>query len=241
MHDNNTEQATETFLSSQTAALRKSLEECRNGIERLRKAQDDGIVTSFANDGIVCELIRKALAAAGKRREVRQDGINELRKRIGVSSESRVCPIDILHLDNSNAFVLDDEETIQTFEFKQKYCSRNVPCIIRGLDQTSFANVSSQWRSELNIINAEWFINHLGGDIKVPVRVDATNNSNGKKHDTGLDEDGRAVECETVEMELGEWIEYCKQANRSTVVHSCNTNGFASIRYLKDWHLLQFL
>jgi hypothetical protein len=36
--------------------------------------------------------------------------------------------------------------------------------------------------------------NHLGGDAKDPVRVDATNNSNSNQDDAGLDADGKAVD-----------------------------------------------
>lgn len=239
--DNNTEQANDTSLSTQTTELRKVLKDCSNGIERLRKAQDDGIVSSFANDGAVHPLIHRAVAAADAHRELRQNGINDLRRRLVISSEERSFPIDVLHMSSSNAFLLDGGDvTIQTHEFKQRYCARNVPCIIRGLDMTNFAHVSSQWRSEDNAINVDWFRNCLGGDTKVPVRVDATNDQNGNQDD-GLDADGRATECETVEMKLCEWIEYCKQTNQSTLVYPCEYKGLTSIGYLKDWHLLQFL
>jgi hypothetical protein len=86
------------------------------------------------------------------------------------------------------------KQLIQTFEFKQRYCARNVPCTIRGPNQTIFASVSSQWKLELNNINADWFRKHLGGDAKVPVRVDATNNSKSNQDDAGLDADGKTVD-----------------------------------------------
>jgi len=37
----------------------------------------------------------------------------------------------------------------EAYQFKQKFCIRNVPCIIRGLDNLHFADVSTHWRSEI--------------------------------------------------------------------------------------------
>lgn len=135
-----------------------------------------------------------------------------------------------------------DQDLMSPYEFKQKYCTRNIPCIIRGLDVTDFAYVSSQWRSDDSCINTEWFRRHVGGDTIVPVRINNRNNQN----DDDLDGDGRAVECTTVEMKLDTWIQCCRQSKDtiSNCLHEVQASESlqsTSTDYLKDWHLVQFL
>ena len=137
-----------------------------------------------------------------------------------------------------------------TIQFKRQYINRNTPCVIRGLDLSYFEHVTSLWRTSDNgaiisdtmqvektrRINTEWFRCIIGNDTIVPVRYSdcddgtASNNFDGE----GLDDEGRARECNTRQMSLDEWISKCQnQQNRDA---GCRVDW-----YLKDWHLLQFL
>lgn len=160
----------------------------------------------------------------------RSDGLQAVRRNSG-----RRIPIDSLVVTQvegglqwrrvtSSAGCSDDEAASS---FKRDYCARNVPCIISGLGDICFREVSSQWRynsggtKESVCVNAEWFRLNVGDETLVPVRVDAG-------IPEGLDAEGRAEECATEEMKLADWIEDC--ASRS------QGRG-----YLKDWHLVQLL
>ena len=125
-------------------------------------------------------------------------------------------------------------------------------------------------------INTDWFRNFVGDDTLVPVRIDnyssnnscsESNNQNNDgvsiendQEDSGLDADGRAQECDVMEMTLSGWIMRCQQYEQhkqqpqtccgpekktiqsernedSTANHPNQTTKF----YLKDWHLVKFL
>ena len=121
----------------------------------------------------------------------------------------------------------EHSDGVDALSFKQSYCVRNVPCMISGLEDICFREISTQWRHSSGgagrsvSVNAEWFRHAVGDETLVPVRLDAG-------IPEGLDAEGRAEECATEEMKLSDWIEDC--ANKSPV------GG-----YLKDWHLVHLL
>ena len=230
--------ADEEPLSSHTVALRKAFRDCSDGVKILRNAcGHNNCISLFSENrraSSSSELIRHAHAAADAHQAHRKQGIIDTLRRLDMDEErnSRSKVVDIVQVDQA---------LINPYEFKQEYCMRNVPCIIRGLDVTDFAYVSSQWRSNDSYINTEWFRSHVGSDTLVPVRIIDPNNQN----DDGLDGDGRAVECATVEMKLDAWIQYCRQlkditSNSLHEVQASESLQSATTHYLKDWHL-QFL
>ena len=227
----------DSLFSSHTIALRKALQDCTVGVERLRRACSDGSKPALFPDGgnlSTSKLIFNVRSAANMQEQKREEGISDVRRRLdGGARENDYLPIDVVNAISSMSFCLEGKETVMTpYEFRQTYCARNVPCIIRGLNETDFSYVSSQWCSDEHRINIEWFTEHIGGDTKVPVRINSNGTSNHK--DNVLDADGRAYECETVEMTLSEWIQYRDQSDKPSF-------KLGSFGYLKDWHLQQFL
>ncbi|GFH51255.1 hypothetical protein CTEN210_07731 [Chaetoceros tenuissimus] len=107
-------------------------------------------------------------------------------------------------------------------EFKQRYLHLHIPCIIQNIR----IPIAEKWIKEARIsnipgaeaksfkINTDWFIENIGGDTEVPIRV----NQEGYTA-------GRATECTTSKMTMKKWI----QRNQNP---SPNPS-----EYLKDWHL----
>lgn len=109
-------------------------------------------------------------------------------------------------------------------------------------------------------INRDWFRAVLGQDTLVPVRYQQQQHlSDGGAADepktAELDEDGRAVECETKQLKLSDWLLLLDQpseepapslaqattatddASNGTSSHICTRHYY----YLKDWHLQSWL
>ena len=219
------------------------------------------------------QLLQNAWLASLKYQEEREDGLQHVHRRLRSCGNS--LPIDTVHVrkdgsswrvnhsttgphDSCNDRCCNEEvseRSAQTLtgsnKCKQQYCARNVPCVIRGLENSHFADISSQWRYNIDhsadniarensqdqrhenedkcdgcklgrktaTINTDWFSAFVGSDTLVPVRIDnfSTNDElsydqNGPKEENkGLDEDGRAEECETKQMKLCEWIMQCRK------------------------------
>lgn len=108
-------------------------------------------------------------------------------------------------------------------EFRKQYHDRNIPCLIHFDGESNyFQKVNQLWRKKTDnessyAVDRDWFIGVLGEDTLVPVRFQPNKGS--------LDEEGRAMECETREMLLREWIQLLEQPDDDRY-------------YLKDWHLL---
>ena len=117
-------------------------------------------------------------------------------------------------------------------------------------------------------VNRKWFVDELGKDLLVPLRyiprsssTDINNNNDNDGEDTTttttappLDEDGRAIECETREVTMKEWIELLNEedlmsSSSSPSSHSQHVSEnnqshkkkkeSSILYYLKDWHLQQ--
>jgi hypothetical protein len=167
-----------------------------------------------------------------------------------VTHHSNTSPEDDCERGFNSSGTASDWSGGGTIQFKRQYINRNTPCVIRDLDLSYFEHVTSLWRTSDNgaiisdtmqvektrRINTEWFRCIIGNDTIVPVRYPdcddctASNNVDGE----GLDDEGRARECNTRQMSLDEWISKCQnQQNRDA---GCRVDW-----YLKDWHLLQFL
>ena len=208
------------------------------------------------------QLIRSAHVASQNYLREREDGVKNVLERL--RENATATPIDIvcMKFDGVCSETLSDPGSGGTYRFKRQYINRNVPCIIRGLDRSHFANITSQWRisnsgsrthscktlqsvETTQQINTEWFRRFIGNKTLIPVRYTeycddytAANNV----HDQGLDEEGRARECKTMHMSLDEWISKCQnQRNRLQANLDDATPTDTVEWYLKDWHLLQFL
>lgn len=251
----------DSSLSSHTVQLRKAFQDCSDGIERLRQACSDGRRLPFF-DSNTSELIRSAWVAAERYQDERRDGINDVSRRLHTFNGSDSASIEVINVNDddllsleatrdSDMFIHNCKEAtqIKPRQFKQRYCARNVPCIIQGLSESDFSYVSSNWRSQNNHINVEWFRKYVGVNTKVPVRIDGRESNSRTNNDQSgneLDSDGRATECDTVEMTLCEWIQYCQQ-DKQRSLHDVSKEEerqpieLGSTGYLKDWHLLQLL
>jgi len=190
------------------------------------------------------DVHHSAYSASQRYQQERDDGLDDIHKKID-SCTADCLSIDTIqvHKDGSWSVVHPenykscngDKQTYDAYKFKQQYINRNIPCIIRGLDQSHFKDISTQWRAVQEIddincntkVNTEWFSKYVEDDTLVPVRI----GTNIEGSNTGLDEDGRAEECQTKHMKLSEWISQCHEHQQSS---SC-------VGYLKDWHLVQFL
>ena len=134
------------------------------------------------------------------------------------------------------------EIVLTPLEFKRRYVWRNIPAIIRGLDQKhsgSFHNLAKLWRKHNpdgeTTIQCSWFKNNVGGETGVPVRKPLRH----IKATSMLDEEGRSRECDTAEMSMNQWIEYCHDDTSKN--STCNGEECGNKLYLKDWHLMQFM
>ena len=115
-----------------------------------------------------------------------------------------------------------DASAVSPEDFRSSFHRKNIPCVIRGLDQTFFKSLVEKWRKPDGSVNREWFLENLGAERVVPVRVQP-------KAPASLDEDGRAEECQTQNMPLKEWVSIIEVDNSSS--------ASSSSLYLKDWHL----
>ena len=190
------------------------------------------------------QLFHSAWVSSNSLQQERELGLRRLNEKLAKSSvgnhndddddddiEHMMCPIDVLHVNEEGWCKEEEDNTGRTIvstpsKFKEQYCFRNVPCIIRGFNELNFKNVSQSWTTyasdnDITSINYSWFERHVGEDTMVPVRIDE------KKVE--LDEDGRAEECATKMMSLKDWIMRSRE-------DSSNEE-----EYLKDWHLLQLL
>lgn len=139
-------------------------------------------------------------------------------------------------IDNNNNIKILHAADLNAVEFRKTFQIGNVPCLIRGLDETSFfCTLCSKWQSTgPNKVNRKWFLDHVGADTRVPVRFQSTTTS------SELDVDGRAEECETREMNMSEWIELLDN-HWSEEDDGDSTQHDRSNYYLKDWHLQSHL
>jgi JmjC domain, hydroxylase len=195
----------------------------------------------------------------------------------------RRCPLahDCNDFDNDNDDDDNDNEEslVNDFVHNTLHCG-NQPCLIRGLDQTNFWRIMEQWGTGEKA--RRWFVAKLGPDRLLPIRRqqqqrqpsepinDYNNNNNNNNNNSNLgssssssssspaallDPDGRAMECETVEMSLQKWICYLNACSVRRKSNNFNEPGAATasaaaatadadaadLYYLKDWHLEQWL
>lgn len=222
-------------LSSHTLHMRRALEDLRCGMKKLNVAT----MNYDAGDGRQHNMLTyTAFLASQRYAQGRADALKDVHERL--NEDPNCLPIDTVHMREDGSWKnvdisLSDCDYINmqpgsAYEFKQRYIIHNVPCIVQGLGESCFADISSQWRSADNQINTDWFSRFIGNDTLVPIRID---NSIGNE----LDDDGRADECETKQMKLGEWISQSERSEEDPT----NDNVTQQIGYLKDWHLVQYL
>ena len=164
-----------------------------------------------------------------------------------LSKESTVDVVRISNGDQSSEQVGDETEIMLTpLEFKQQYVYRNIPAIVRGLEDEGcgFHNLAQIWRKRnchgKTTIRCSWFSEYVGGESVVPVRKPLCPSEDTSTSSTSvLDEEGRARECETIEMSMDQWIKYC-QDDKASASNSTEEESRGKL-YLKDWHLMQFI
>ena len=88
-----------------------------------------------------------------------------------LTKESTVDVVRIINGDDSAELVVGDETEIMLtpLEFKQRYVYRNIPAIVRGLEDEgcSFCNLARIWRKHSRdgktSIRCSWFSENVGG------------------------------------------------------------------------------
>jgi hypothetical protein len=215
--------------------MRSALCDCIEQVERLR-----GLLN--LRDAQDVKLFQSACVATDNIEQEREIGLRRVHEKLsrsfggGDEDDLIMCPIDVVRVDKNGWYregngACNISSTYSNF--KKEYCFRNVPCIIRGLDEINFEDISLNWKRKNtdttdatrgeSRINTSWFETYVGEDTMVPVRID---------RDNGLDKDGRAEECTTKMMRLKDWITSCRRKR---------IQGEICREYLKDWHLLQLL
>ena len=138
--------------------------------------------------------------------------------------------------------------------------------IRRSKNQTNASNMKSsssvsrtnpKITSSSSKVNRFWFRDELGSDCLVPLRYIPSDRNEGSDSEKNsmLDEDGRAIECETKEVSMKEWIHMLEEATtkleQSIEDDGENKNKYKRhtgndqvpnelvVYYLKDWHLQQ--
>lgn len=123
--------------------------------------------------------------------------------------------------------------------------NRNPTKLCGGSDgEEWFSSVNRQWRRQSNRsrsrsssshstkegfvkyrVNRDWFVQTLGLEYNVPVRIQPPDSAQ------LLDDQGRATECETKQFTMAEWIQLLETDDDD------GTGGRNQSYYLKDWHL----
>ncbi len=118
-------------------------------------------------------------------------------------------------------------------QFKQMYLHKNIPCIIQNL--SSALPITNQWTHQthnaVRVINESWFLENIGSETSVPIRVNPDKfQGSGVADDKNDDEmigGDRAVECQTTKLTMKQWI-----SNR----HTMNPTKY----YLKGKQILKY-
>lgn len=181
---------------------------------------------------------------------------------------TRPAQIKTIHvLTSNNDDSVEEISADQVRCFKDRFQNLNVPCLINGLDRSPhFRCVNEHWRNNSRVlpndsanseqipskVNRKWFRDALGDDCLVPLRYIPLRGETGDPDSQlSLDEDGRAMECETKEVTVKAWIDMletsqklpqkfttrCNDGNGKDTVDEGESNTI--IYYLKDWHLQQ--
>jgi len=121
----------------------------------------------------------------------------------------------IIHEKEQTACAMKHEHRLTPLQLKERYLYPNRPCIIQNMtipitDQWIIQNDEVGKKSK---INTNWFLDNIGSDTKVPIRI----------NQPGF-QDGRAAECLTSKLTMKEWIE---EISTHPDPH----------HYLKDWHM----
>jgi hypothetical protein len=127
------------------------------------------------------------------------------------------CPLASVHYQQHQ-----DDDARWAADFRTRFHQTNLPCRVHGLAEASFFTyVQTQWASPTRW--RTWMRRYVGATTRLPVRVAAAA--------AALDDQGRATECETVQVSLQDWISYL-DAEAGTKLEK---------DYLKDWHLEAWL
>ena len=236
-------------FTSHTIAMRAALEHC---VGELKFLLGDDILGEDPNeDGGIRHRLDRWSQEVSSRHQLSEEARNALapalltkerRKRaldifLGKwkNEEPESVPIDVVKIvrgecanggkDGGDGNI---EIELSSLDFKQRYVYGNIPAIVRDLgeEEGPFFPLASKWNKDSV---KEWFLRNVGSDTMVPVKKPASST-----RDETLDADGRAIECDEVEMSMKDWIDYCQSSNGAT-------RPKEKPLYLKDWHLVQFL
>ena len=228
-------------LSEHAIILRSILTDVEKLVDNLPPPRSMSLSSHCA--GSYNNALYDARGVAESIKEQRRKGLRDF-----FTQEATVDVVRIINGDKRAELVVGDQAEIMLtpLEFKQRYVYRNIPAIVRGLEDEgcSFHNLAKSWRKDncdgKTSIRCSWFSENVGGNSVVPVRMPLYPAENTSTSSTPvLDEEGRARECETIEMSMDSWIKYC-QDDKASASHSTEEESRDKL-YLKDWHLMQFI
>jgi hypothetical protein len=150
------------------------------------------------------------------------------------------------------------QQMISPADFRRDFLYANRPCKITDSRwcQFHFSKLLDAWTTtasvvndgegdDTEIVNRSWFETRLGRTIEtpalfLPVRCQPQNGNNLYRNSI-VDDDGRAVECETRNMPLSEWLAILNDDDDDSDNSSPPPTDKRSYYYLKDWHLQLWL
>ena len=228
-------------LSEHAIILRSILTDVEKLVDNLPPPRSISLSSHCA--GSYNNALHDARGVAESIKEQRRKGLRDF-----FTQEATVDVVRIINGDKRAELVVGDQTEIMLtpLEFKQRYVYRNIPAIVRGLEDEgcSFHNLAKSWRKDncdgKTSIRCSWFSENVGGNSVVPVRMPLYPAENTSTSSISvLDEEGRARECETIEMSMDSWIKYC-QDDKASASHSTKEESRDKL-YLKDWHLMQVI
>ena len=237
------------YLSEHSQSMRRACDYC---LELFRQLEEGTNANANANRIKLLEILRNGEPVSDRLKRMSREHKTRRKKAYDAfwASQTRPVEIETLHVETVDGNCgIQEVSPDQVRSFKDRFQNKNVPCLIAGLDRSPhFRFINEQWRNQSqrddssessSKINREWFRKALGNECLVPLRYVPLSRE-GKDHgsDLSLDEDGRAMECETKEVKVKEWIEML-EASRKETDGMKEEEPHRTIYYLKDWHLQQ--
>jgi hypothetical protein len=248
-------------LSEHSKSMRDAFVHCLDLFDDKIQKQIHDISSSLSSSSssyISRDIINKAFNSSNDHQKMRTEAYDKF-----WSNKTTTTTTEIPHFRYNDILDKDEDESqqrsgkiLQSIKFRRQFHNMNVPCLITGLDVTSFEYVNQHWITKSqnggdddttdnddnskSMINRQWFVDHLGKDHRVPLRYHDSNTKviiEDGPQSALLDGDGRAFECKTRHVTIKEWGDIL--VARDDEDDHDKHNGEKISYYLKDWHLQQ--
>lgn len=253
------QQGLDIFLSDHTVSMRKALADCRCTMTTVVRQQQRSLL-----QGSMEVATPQLLALSLRQVEVVKDAFQAARTGWTPRPGEFVWPDSVSGgggSDETTIDVLEHLHSISVRDFQWRYLQGNRPCLIRNLTATSFVSARDAWvtptidegdddGTTIATINRDWFLQTVGAETMVPVRCCGNcppirdDDTLVQRQEQQLDEEGRALECETKPMSMRDYVQYLDNEAASIDGVDINDNNTINTKasfYLKDWHLQSWL